>query len=54
MLYNMVASSTSDCIFCNKVINLGAQSFKCKVGGWELEKEQLKGRCKLRLPPLDE
>lgn len=40
--------------FCNKVINLGAQSFKCKVGGgWKLEREQLKGRCKLEISPWD-
>lgn len=54
MLHYMVASSTSDRIFCNKVINLGAQSFKCKVGGgWKLEREQLKGRCKLEISPWD-
>ena len=39
--------------FCNKAINLGAQSFRCRVGGWKLESEQLKERCNLGMCPWE-
>ena len=47
MVASHLSKSASDSSLCSKVINLGAQSSKCKVGGWKLEREQLKGRCKL-------
>ena len=51
MVASHLCMSASDCTFCNKVINPRAQSFKCRVGGRKLKREQLKGRCKLRISP---
>jgi len=39
MVASHLCKTASDGTFCNKVMNPGAHSFKCRVGGWKLEEE---------------